>query len=427
MKGGFLKATKGEGLGRQPAAGKVAWSEDLVTGMVEVLQEVLEGPGSTAKLDLLRRVRSGTVAKSTELDDAELEEPAVDVCCGGHGGSKGDIASRLVEQHTRAFALRDSVGPVCEETASMFTRVKARGEAEGCRMDSETEAQVRGDILKEVLVRHLARRINEANSYSHMCGSTDGGLLATPAGYQGGDLNSISNECIRGLMERGYGYQDSFLDREVLKQVIREVELMEFDGQLVEVQQERMRGVRTDKIGWFCTADLDREKQPGLGTLFKKLISLPFELNKKCSLMLQAGDMFQVAHYAKDGFYRQHMDGGYEDNNNGRKITAIWYANSQSWGENDGGFLRMYKRKPNPYQKAKAAKTAATDSSDAPAAEEAEELLVEEDIAPRGDRLVLFRARDMPHEVLPVGRKRFAVSFYIKGPPGPGDDDDIQR
>lgn len=35
---------------------------------------------------------------------------------------------------------------------------------------------------------------------------------------------------------------------------------------------------------------------------------------------------------------------------------------------------------------------------------------------------VSYRSRDMPHEVLATYRKRFAITLWITGPPGPGDD-----
>ena len=35
---------------------------------------------------------------------------------------------------------------------------------------------------------------------------------------------------------------------------------------------------------------------------------------------------------------------------------------------------------------------------------------------------VYLRSRDMPIEVSETFRKRFAISLYMTGPPGPGDD-----
>merc|ERR1719150_748856 len=143
------------------------------------------------------------------------------------------------------------------------------------------------------------------------------------------------------------------MDDNVVRKIYNELELLDFDGKLVEVQQQKMTGTRTDRIHWLTYDALDREKQPGLVTLFKKMISIPFELNKKCSLYLQASASFQLACYPNKGFYKKHVDGGYEDINNGRKITAIYYAN-KSWSRDDGGQLRVFKRRANPFEVTKA-------------------------------------------------------------------------
>merc|ERR1719188_1105541 len=197
-------------------------------------------------------------------------------------------------------------------------------------MDSETELKVLRDCVKECLIRHLLKVINQGNSGTAASGSHDAGLLATPQGYFGGDLESFDRDTIRGLMEDGYSYQDDFVDDDTCSSVRREVEYMEYDGKLSTVQQQKMTGIRTDKIYWLTYEALDREKQPGLVSLMKKMISIPFELNKKCSLYLQASSNFQVACYPIKGYYKKHVDGGYDDINNGRKITAVFYAN-RSW------------------------------------------------------------------------------------------------
>merc|ERR1719174_2772538 len=98
-----------------------------------------------------------------------------------------------------------------EQAASIFGRVKERGSKEGCSMDSQTEQEVVKDILKECLIRDILKAINNANSGTQAAGSSDGGLLATPGGYYAGDLNELQGECIRGLMEKGFGFQDEFM------------------------------------------------------------------------------------------------------------------------------------------------------------------------------------------------------------------------
>jgi len=268
------------------------------------------------------------------------------------------------------------------------------------------------------LIRDILKAINNANSGTHAAGSVDGGLLATPGGYYAGDLNELKGDCIRGLMERGYGYQDEFMGGTLVDNVFKELELLEFDGKFTDVQQQKLIGIRTDKICWFTPDDVDREKQPGLSAVFKKLISIPFELNKKCNLCLQGSASFQLACYPKGGHYNQHVDSGYDNLNNGRKISAVYYANP-SWSESDGGCLRVFKRQLNPYEIEKMKK----DGVEVPEQKKMETEVLE-DVVPYGDRLVLFRSRDMPHEVRPTKRKRFAISMWVMGPPGPGDQPD---
>ena len=54
---------------------------------------------------------------------------------------------------------------------------------------------------------------------------------------------------------------------------------------------------------------------------FQKKISL--KLNKKANLMVQATGNFQLGAYAGTGaFYQKHLDGGYDEMDNGRKITV---------------------------------------------------------------------------------------------------------
>jgi len=412
MKGGFLdKQITREAAckTKTTAPGLKEWDEDTLETTVKVLEEILNENNRMARNDLERRLRTGTGVREFRGR-----------CCGAPDtplpGEEEDVAARVLRANTRPSALRDMVAPVMEKTAEIFGRVKEKGRNDGLLMDAETECKVIRDIVKESLIREVLRVINSDNSGEHASGSHDAGLLATPQGYFGGDLDSFSADTIRGLMERGYGFEDDFVEDKVLTNIQSELDLLDYDGKLVEVQQQKMTGYRTDRILWLNYDGLDREKQPGLVALFKKMISIPFELNKKCSLYLQASASFQVACYPSKGYYRRHVDGGYDGLNNGRKITAVFYTN-KSWSREDGGQLRMYKRLPNPFQAAKAK----GQDAEPPSPESYE---VDEEIDPVGGRVVLFRSRDMPHEVLPCQRKRFAISLWLMGPAGPGDQPD---
>ncbi|CAE8652528.1 unnamed protein product [Polarella glacialis] len=408
MEGGFLEKAISKEAAERPktdvAAGKKEWDERTLDTMVKVLEEILLEKNRLCKQDLERRVRTGTGVREFKGK-----------CCGAPDepvpGETEDAAARIIKEYTRPAALRESVGPIMEWSAEIFGNVKRKGEASGQVMDSATEVTVLRDVIKECMIRHTLKLINATNSGSHANGSHDAGLLATPQGYTAGDLNSFTGEMIQGLMEEGYGIQEDFVSDSIVNEVYNELELIDFDGKLTEVQQQRMTGHRTDRICWVNFEGLDREKQPGLMALFKKMISIPFELNKKCSLYLQASASFQLAVYAEGkGYYRKHVDGGYEDQNNGRKVSCTFYVN-KDWSSESGGQLVLYKRRPNPFQIAKGAVKQDEDE-------------VVEKLDPTGGRLVLFRSRDIPHEVLPTRRKRYAVSMWLMGPPGPGDQPD---
>jgi len=414
MKGGFLdKAISREAASkprREEEHGQKVWDEGTVAEMVEVLTEILNDNNRMARSDLERRLRSGTGGREFRGRCAGMPE-------GPLPGEEEDTASRLLREFTRPSAMREHIEPIMGQATEIFGRVQAKGAADGLKMDKEESVSVLRDVIKECMIRHILKCMNAENSEAHASGSHDAGLLATPAGYTAGDLNSLDSDCIRGLMERGWGFVDGFVDETVTSSVHRELELLDFDGKFVEVQQQKMTGYRTDRIHWLSYDSLDREKQQGLSSLMKKMMSIPFELNKKCSLYLQVSGTFQLAVYpVNSGFYRKHVDGGYDDINNGRKITAVFYAN-RSWSSSDGGQCRLYKRRPNPFQVAKARSQGAEVPEGG-----ADEVDVE--VEPVGGRLLLFRSRDVPHEVLRAQRKRYAISLWLMGPPGPGDQPD---
>jgi len=384
--------------------------------MVQVFSTTLD---CNARMDLERRLRMGAGAEDGAKPHSHGHGDHGHGHGHGHGHSKEkqDRATRLIEYWTKADQLRDMVPGVMEKTNNILEGVKAKGQKDGMVMDAESEKHVRKDILKEALIREVVFRVQRDNAEEQGNRSTDGGILATPAGFQG-SLENLTPATIKSLMERGFGLEDDWLDSKVVGKLYKEMELLEFDGKFIEISNERMRGTRTDKLLWRTLDQFDREKQPGLCALSKKMMSIPFELNKKCSLLLQVSAHFQLAVYSADHAHcSKHLDGGYGDRDNGRKISAIFYVTDPSRDESHGGALRMYKRHKNPYELEKLT------PEEAKATEDATDE-VDEDLVPKPGRLVLLRSRDMPHEVLENRRKRFAVSLYLFGPPGPGDQPD---
>eukprot|EP00916_Digyalum_oweni_P024376 GHVL01040296.1.p1 GENE.GHVL01040296.1~~GHVL01040296.1.p1 ORF type:complete len:183 (+),score=46.53 GHVL01040296.1:42-551(+) len=151
---------------------------------------------------------------------------------------------------------------------------------------------------------------------------------------------------------------------------------------------------RNDRIMWYKLIDMDRKKQRILRELCIWMNSLPFELNKKTNMKLQASaDVFQLDCFNENkSFYRKHRDGGHGIHNNGRFVTCIYFPNPNDWSEQDGGYIRILSTHEN------------------------QELSPQPLIAPKHDRLVLLRCRDVLYEVLETFRKRFSVKLYLTSP-----------
>ena len=130
-------------------------------------------------------------------------------------------------------------------------------------------------------------------------------------------------------MEKGWGVEENWMGRSVQQGIMKELEALHHNCVFEETMQQGIAMQRFGRVAWRDISELDRMKESNLRELFEKMISVPFELNKKCGkdLLLQATGLFEIALYqAEEGFYRPHVDGAYpkpgDDNaNNGRKVT----------------------------------------------------------------------------------------------------------
>lgn len=426
---------------------KCLWTEEMQDVMVTVCQRALN---YGTRRDLERRVRSGTGTEqkaaqhccSASSSIHQHQQKRDSSCCSkehshhhhGEGAVAGqtegasappvyffcrgdaDAIGKRLDDWTSSERLQSIVGAVCERASKVYKNVVAKGIQDGLTIEKggPDDRHLHDEILKESLVRELQLRIAQELRQERLLDSREGGLLANPSGYDEGPLSFLSSETIRDLMIDGVAMQQGFIGEEMRKLALKELELLDFDGRFNEVFQQSILDMRKDFMCWTTMSDLDREKEQGLRHLLKCLFALPFELNKKANLCLQVGWVAQLSVFPASGaFYRKHLDGGFAENqNNGRKITAIYYPNPKDWKTEDGGSLLVYRRRSRREQ-LKDENCLSVPETEKPFKE----------IAPKADTLVLLRSRDMPHEVTDTFRKRFAISLYMTGPPGPGDDD----
>ncbi|ETO81461.1 hypothetical protein F442_04130 [Phytophthora nicotianae P10297] len=168
------------------------------------------------------------------------------------------------------------------------------------------------------------------------------------------------------------------------------------------------RAVRGDRIHWIQTpSDLNAPAQsihPAILHLRRQVESLVYGLRKASPEMdLRNIVSTQFAIFPGDGArFVKHVDtysnvhkderGGISKDGLVRLITCVYYLNDQ-WEIEHGGYLRVHVK----------------DSKHLPACHW--------DVPPKLDTLVVFRSRDVEHEVMPTYRERKAVTIWYYGKP----------
>lgn len=144
--------------------------------------------------------------------------------------------------------------------------------------------------------------------------------------------------------------------------------------------------VRRDEICWF-DVDAGPDADDGAAGVappdevrrfLARVDGLREDLNRLCYLGLVRTEC-HAACYADGAFYRAHLDTFV--GRPARTVSFVYFLNP-GWEPEDGGYLRVHGEAP-------------------------------EDIAPVLDRLVLFRSREVLHEVLPVRRERYALTGWL--------------
>ncbi|MBJ6759853.1 2OG-Fe(II) oxygenase [Myxococcaceae bacterium JPH2] len=136
--------------------------------------------------------------------------------------------------------------------------------------------------------------------------------------------------------------------------------------------------VRGDHVDWVLP-----QSDSALGALWERFQALGEALSSGAYLGLGRFDL-QLACYPGGGArYARHLDAFPGQSN--RRVTAIWYANSD-WEPAHGGQLRLYPEGEAPVE-----------------------------VSPRLDTLVVFLSERLEHEVLPTHASRLALTAWYYG------------
>eukprot|EP00753_Platysulcus_tardus_P006720 PLAT14492.1.p1 GENE.PLAT14492.1~~PLAT14492.1.p1 ORF type:complete len:353 (+),score=130.45 PLAT14492.1:78-1136(+) len=212
----------------------------------------------------------------------------------------------------------------------------------------------------------------------------------------------LMREATRCLRRFGFAVVDGLLGDAAARAVLAEAKQLRDSGALTasasrigtgDADGTGKRATRGDVVLWAKPDGEELASSPAVRSMLKRIHELGSALsshtervrfgkghNNLCLKPLESGAM--LACYPGGGArYVKHIDnpGGLD----GRKVTMLYYLNCD-WKPEDGGALRIHRQK-----------RAAVD------------------VAPIGDRLLLFWSQLVVHEVLPSFKPRYALSQWF--------------
>jgi len=209
-------------------------------------------------------------------------------------------------------------------------------------------------------------------------------------------LRTFTDDDADRLAHNGFVIFDDFLGHNDAQAMRAELEALLERGAFREARvghgasRQRAEGIRSDRICWFKidgngNGDADDDSGddgvvpgPAVRRYLAALDVTRVAIARSCFLSLAHIEL-HAACYEPGTRYGAHLDTFRDDTR--RVISACYYLNEE-WRDDDGGFLRLHTQPP-------------------------------QDVAPRFNRLVVFRSGTMLHEVLPVRRRRFSMTGWM--------------
>ena len=182
---------------------------------------------------------------------------------------------------------------------------------------------------------------------------------------------------IDSLSSHGLYVWDNFLNKDevqAIKECIPDTLQDARIGHLGSLQDNK--NIRGDLTVW-----LDPEMGAPIAEYMAKMDAIRLELNREFYLGLQNFET-HFSRYPSGTFYKKHTDNPRSQNR--RKITSVLYLN-EDWKEGDGGELVVYDKDDN----------------------------IVLTLAPLAGRIILFKADDFPHEVLPTIQTRESITGWF--------------
>lgn len=232
-------------------------------------------------------------------------------------------------------------------------------------------------------------------------------LLAIEGSY-GSNLQFWTQDRVDALNQNGYFVVDDWLGDSALSQCRTDAESLFSSGLLrpghmrdsSSLSSAWKSSARGDHILFLRSGDEEIASCSGISQILHAMSSIQREVDllndaRTSKPFSSTNTEFQLAVYDAAGTgYVMHRDAG--PNGPYRRLTVIYYINDKS-DELDGGALRILL--PHPDQVPSSSGDLTT---------------LNVDLAPRGDRLIVFQSEWLWHQVCPTNFRRMAITMWIR-------------
>lgn len=243
-----------------------------------------------------------------------------------HRFQKGqdDVIGKCVDElwnSDQQFAV--VVQEALENAVNSYERVKEKGLKDGLKLSQEVDRNIMSTAWKQSFTKSLIKASSMKIQEQCRRRATDGSLCAMSVE----DYSTLEPEVIRNLMTDGIGVQNRYAGVNT-SSLTRELEFIQYNGafNLVQDANSVYEGC---SVLWMKPEHLSPEHQKETLAAVKNIKCLPFELCKRCKLMLQVMSFLRVVLMSNEGAkIKRHQD----SLEAGVMFTVLYVASLRSEG-----------------------------------------------------------------------------------------------
>ncbi|KAK1441743.1 hypothetical protein BgAZ_500750 [Babesia gibsoni] len=255
-----------------------------------------------------------------------------------HRFQKGqdDVIGKCVDElwnSDQQFAV--VVQEALENAVNSYERVKEKGLKDGLKLSQEVDRNIMSTAWKQSFTKSLIKASSMKIQEQCRRRATDGSLcamsgmmpLAALMSVAVEDYSTLEPEVIRNLMTDGIGVQNRYAGVNT-SSLTRELEFIQYNGafNLVQDANSVYEGC---SVLWMKPEHLSPEHQKETLAAVKNIKCLPFELCKRCKLMLQVMSFLRVVLMSNEGAkIKRHQD----SLEAGVMFTVLYVASLRSEG-----------------------------------------------------------------------------------------------